>query len=548
MRRLTAPAAGVLVGALTGIADAVMLVSNFFGARPPGGYSLAMLAAVVWTWATVCCATGVVFSSPRLGRLRGAALMAVGPGLLLLARCAMPLKFATGFSAPATFLAWGVATLVLCAIGMLIPLAEGRRGRWAIVAFASLALVMLSAADVVRMPRRSSKATAQGRNVVLIVLDTARYDDTFVAAPNIAAFARGAVTFDNAWSPGAWTTPSHFAMFTGRDPWTVPFDGESYVYDGAWIGERFRSRGYETAGVFSNNRLTDHDGFGRGFDELTFSRQAYVCRSGLGSILAYSPQFTGRTPPLCERMVASEIAGRARNFLRRARRPYFLAMNFIDPHDPYVIEPECLDAATTIALRAERKSVVAGRPVDPRVLARVREQYRSAMRCMDRSIGALLREVDDGRTVIAITSDHGEHFGEHGLGGHGHSAYRELLHVPLILKVPGVPPARVADSVSTADLYESLIRAADPARARGPIPLLESRLRRAAVSSFEVVGTNRGFSVARGNVQLIRYHDGREELFGQTDPRTVASMRETLLRAARGSQRRADFHALGYLR
>lgn len=553
MRRLSPPVAGLLLGLLTGLADAAYVIQE------PGGVSAAAVAAVIWTWSAIGCATGVVFNA----RCRGVAMMATCPALLLLARAAIPFRQASGWSSSTVLLAWGAVTLLLCAVGALMRFRETtRRGRWRIAAAVGLALAMLWAADF-RVPRASARESVSGlkpapHNVALIVLDTARYDDTMAAAPHIAAFARTAVTFDNAWSPGAWTVPSHFAMFTGRDPWTVPFDREAnrYQYGGTWLAGHFRSRGYATGAVFANNRLTDHEGYGRDFQELTYSRQSGVCRSGIGYLLGYSSRYTQRHPPLCERMDAAEVVGRARDFVRRAGRPYFLALNFTDPHEPYVIAPECRPFEPVP--HAQRRTVVLATPrrrPDPAVAARVRAQYRAAIACMDRSIATLLQDLDDGHTVIAIVADHGEEFGEHAFGGHGLSVHQQVVHVPLILKVPDVAPARLAEAVSSSDLYASLIRAADPVRARAPVTLFDARRRRPAVASFAG-----GYGIARGNLHLIRLADGRELLFDlAADPderrplpipndSNLASMRQVLLRAARQQQRRVEFEALGYLR
>jgi arylsulfatase A-like enzyme len=569
VRPWSAPASGLLIGVAAGVADAIILIFDIGGNRPNGGVPLLMLAAVVWTWATVVCLAGAILSSPRLGRLRGAVLMIAGPSLLLLSRAAMPIKHAYGWSLSGTLLAWISATAVLCAAGALLRIADRRRSwRWTAAAGLSLALLALAAADL-RLADFTEPAAPATKpdtrfNVVLIVLDAARYDDTMSAARNIAAFARTAVTFDRAHSASPWTEPSHFAMFTGRDPWTVPFDMERqrYEYDGTWLAAHFRSRGYATSAIFANNRLTEHEGFGRHFDELTFSRQSGVCRSGLGFLLGYVSQYTPRNPPLCERMDAREVVRRARAFVRRARQPYFLALNLIDPHEPYLVPADCRGRGLELAPYRERRSVLLSKPAAPapaESFARVHAQYRAAIACMDRRLEPLLRDIDNKRTIVAITADHGEQFGEHGLGSHGQSVWNEVLHVPLILKIPGTAPQRIADPVSTSDLYLSLIRAADPLRARGPMPLLDPRQRRPAVSEFHLFDES-GYSVTRGSLTLVRFRNGKELLFDiAADPRQtrplpitdspqIASLRSSALRAERSLSRRLEFEALGYLR
>ncbi|HUR83698.1 MAG TPA: sulfatase-like hydrolase/transferase, partial [Thermoanaerobaculia bacterium] len=319
-----------------------------------------------------------------------------------------------------------------------------------------------------------------------------------------------------------------------------------------WLGERFRERGYATAAIFGNEKLPRSSRMSTGFEEITVSRESGMCRSGPGFLLSMVTAYGGSPPPLCTRMLAGPVVERARSFVRRGERPYLLALNFMDPHNPYYVPRECRGPELVLATHAEEREVVnatPNAPAKPAAIARVRAQYRAALTCMDRTFGALLEEVDDGNTVIAIVADHGEHFGEHGFGGHGVSLYRELLHVPLLLKVPGAAPTRIHDAVSTADLYETLVRAADPSRARAPLPLLDPRQRRSAVASYAVKGAASGYSITRGDTQLIRYGDGREMLFGPApDAATLASMRDVLLRAARQQQRRVEFESLGYLR
>jgi arylsulfatase A-like enzyme len=443
--------------------------------------------------------------------------------------------------------------------------------RWGVVAAIGFGVVIVSAAGV-RAPLPWDSAPAQRpapdprRNVVLIILDTVRHDDLFASAPRVSSFASGTIRFDSAWSPGAWTVPSHFAMLTGRDPWTVPFDARNdrYRYDGEWLATALRRRGYETGAIFANYRLTAYEGYGRDFDHLVRSRASGVCRSGIGFLIATATRHMNRHPLLCAKLAAPEVAARARDFLRRSRRPYFLALNFMDAHDPYIVLDECRERGLRILTHPERRSVhraSPARPADPKTAAAMRTQYRAAIRCMDRTLGPLLEELDDGQTVIAIVSDHGEQFGEHDVGGHGTSVYRQVLQVPLLLRIPGMPARRVIDAVSTTDLYQSLLRASDPSRARAPVPLLDPGQRRPAISHFSASGRGEAFSIVRENLHLIRDREGRElwfDLVADPDERRplpvppdaarVQAMREALRAASRNQQQGEAFHALGYLR
>lgn len=271
--------------------------------------------------------------------------------------------------------------------------------------------------------------------------------------------------------------------------------------------------------------------------------------------------------PLCGWLIAPQVSARAMQFVRqKSGRPYFVAMNFIDAHDPYYVPPGCRDRSFHAVPRRDQQKLLdasPGRRLDPLMVARTHGQYRMAMRCMDRTLGSLLRALDDGNTVIAVVGDHGEQFGEHGWGGHGNTLYRQLLHVPLILKIPGRVPARVNDPVSTADLFATLIRASQAGRMRAPIPLLDAGWRRPVIANFDMRrhrSLEGGFSIVRGDLHFTRSTSGRENLFDyRADPLEdlplspsthrpiIDPMRARLLHAAGQQRRRVEFDALGYL-
>ena len=88
--------------------------------------------------------------------------------------------------------------------------------------------------------------------------------------------------------------------------------------------------------------------------------------------------------------------------------------------------------------------------------------YDGGIRYTDQFIGRLYEYLEEkellDRTLIVLTSDHGEEFDEHGIiGTHAHSVYDELLHVPMILRLPGARPARVLERVGLVDLVPTLL-------------------------------------------------------------------------------------------
>jgi arylsulfatase A-like enzyme len=151
----------------------------------------------------------------------------------------------------------------------------------------------------------------------------------------------------------------------------------------------------------------------------------------------------------------------------REERPFFAFVNYFDVHDPY-LPPE------------PYRSRFAGRPVggiinwritgmDPRlgedVIADEMDAYDGAITYLDEQIGALLDALESrgvlDNTIVIITSDHGEEFGEHGFVLHGHALNAQSIHVPLIIRGPGVPAgSRVREPVSNAALPSTVMEVA----------------------------------------------------------------------------------------
>jgi arylsulfatase A-like enzyme len=574
-RRLSTPAAGAALGAIVGVIDS--LVYERWGHLRNAPFEPFV---ILLTWTICCCAAGLVFSSQRLGRLRWFPLAVAGPGMLLLSRGATPFKQMTGWPSSRVLLAWLAATVIVAILLSFIPLRKSRHLlAYSVAALVGVGLLVYAAADIRLADWISSPAApdAKARNVVLIFLDTSRADDaletTPPAMPHLAAFAANATTFNSAWAPASWTVPSHFAVLTGANWWRVPADPVvGFQYDGVRLPEQFQSHGYDTAAIFANPLLSSDAGFSKGFREFTTSRGSGVCNSGIGELLYRVLLNDGPRMPVCGWFTAAEVTARAQRFIRRAHRPYMLAVNYLDTHDPYYVPPECRPAGFQHLTRSDRDlflTATPGRPQPPAsIVSHARAQYRTAMSCADRSVGALLdTAARDPNTIIAVVGDHGEEFVEHGHAGHGFAIYRESIHVPLVLRLPGVRPRQVTDPVSTADLYASLVRAARLFRGDEPLPLLDAGKRRPVVSTYEFAsGENdgaveRGISVVSGDYQLILWPQKGEVLYdyrrdpAEAHPLTLAQipavaapMRQLAARAARDKKRALQFSAVGYMR
>lgn len=572
--RISAPIAGLLLGLLVGLADWIVLVNDWFNSQS-GMWYLPPFAwvGVLWPSVTTSCLAGIVFSSQRLGRWRGVALAFAGPGLFLLIRGARPLRDRTGLSASGLLLVWLAVTLLLSIPMTRISFTRIRFvALWLTGAILSTVLLGFAAEPDLEGSSAPMMQPVHGlHSVALIFLDTTRYDDAIGDRPvmtNLLAFAHESLSFDNAWSPAPWTVPSHYSILTGADPWRVDFGPRGAAPHPSTLAERFRDRGYETAAVFANPLLGNPD-FSNGFDHFTYSRSSGICRSAVGELLNRAWVHGGPRSPLCGWLTAPEITSRALRFVQRTSGPYFLVVNYMDTHYPYYVPPDCRAAGLRLLDRAQRLALRQSgspSPASPALLLQAHQQYRAAMHCMDRSLGALLSTLGrDPNTVVVVVGDHGEQFGEHGLVEHGNSIYRQVLHVPLVMRIPADPRRRVADPVSTTDLYASILEVSGAFRRSGEVAITDARQRRIPLFHYDIAGGTKpdsAFGVAQGDYHLILWGDGHEALFdvaadpSETAPIPTTSataaavagpLRVIAARASSSGGRGNEFRALGYL-
>lgn len=255
-----------------------------------------------------------------------------------------------------------------------------------------------------------------GPNVIVIFLDTVRYDALFDAQgrvhadlPTLSRLRAESVVFTRAYATSPWTLPSHLSAVTGLPAHElgVSFDAQRYERQAKTLAERFHERGYRTAAVISNSFLNAGSGFERGFETFQQAKAGLdLCR--IGPALMADRHWPWFAASVCN-WTAGEVTERARALLHDDQGPFFLALNYMDAHDPYYVERGC-----------------DGEP-----------GYAAAIRCLDRNLAPIVDWRSPSRpTVLAIVGDHGEQFGEHGLQRHGNSLYVQLLHVPFIVR-PG---------------------------------------------------------------------------------------------------------------
>lgn len=281
----------------------------------------------------------------------------------------------------------------------------------------------------------------QGRDVLLVTSDTHRADHVAcvtgggkISTPVLDALAAKGTRFTRAWSAANVTNPSHVSLMTGQPVVrTGVIDNRLGLTEEArTLAEAFAAAGYKTAAVVSVPHLADESsGLGQGFD------------------VYHAPQ--DRDLRLVDTLPA------AMGLLDQEReRPLFLWVHLFDAHAPY--DAPGWDCRST-----------GGRPLPPDAVPTWETEcttveglelaYQAEVEILDGALGGLLEHPSLEEALVAFTSDHGESLGGHGIWWDHQGIYPDTLHVPLILKGPGVPAGQVVtDGVETRGLGRTLLR------------------------------------------------------------------------------------------
>ncbi len=331
-------------------------------------------------------------------------------------------------------------------------------------------------------------------NVLLVVLDTVRADHLSLyhyareTTPHLARLARGGVLFERAHSTAPWTLPSHASLMTGRWPHELDVEHRGGLdATTPTLAEFLRGRGYGTVGVVANQFYCGHEsGLGRGFDaylDYPVSPGEVLRSSTLGwlvsryatlarDVLVAQLWGTGRDAlrPDFQRKEASQVNREFLDWLaHHGDRPFFAFLNYFDAHDPYLVpEGSPRHLGRVPKTRDEARLLrdwwrVSGSPHSSGDMELLRDAYDDCIASLDQELGQLFGELARRgvleRTVVIVTADHGEEFGEHGRFRHGYSLYEPEVHVPLLIVAPSlVPEGRVVhDPVSLRDIPATVV-------------------------------------------------------------------------------------------
>lgn len=315
-------------------------------------------------------------------------------------------------------------------------------------------------------------------NQLLVIWDCARAQSLDPAAggpvartPRFDALRRHGTSFSRAVAPGNWTLPSHQSILTGTYPWvhrlrTFGHPPVAVPQISAWLA----AHGYETALFTEEIHLVSgyglEEGYGHRWSTIPASSDEERTRSNRlfgHARWAYAPaalRLLGRFPRLAGPMSAWNYREELR-FKRRVcddrlgerfgawldgrdpARPFHALVNFVDAHEPYTDLPiRPFDMARRGGLVQVPRFYLLSVPglAERMPWDRVEAAYRRAIERADRKLGALLdhlERVGEGdRTMVIVTADHGQSFGEGGNIYHGCGATDSVLRVPLVVRPP----------------------------------------------------------------------------------------------------------------
>jgi arylsulfatase A-like enzyme/uncharacterized membrane protein HdeD (DUF308 family) len=383
-----------------------------------------------------------------------------------------------------------------------------RRGRRPLM-IASVVLVALVAVLALTEGRDDEGATMtiegriDGRNVLVLLIDTLRADHLGCygydrpTSSFMDELAGEGVVFENAYAQGSRTreatasiVTSYFASTHGSTDYKSILPSSSPT-----LMQLAKAAGHRTAVVSSNALVSPTFGFGRGVDYFYCHQPTIHSRTlllqGARRVFGRIPMlkwiYTGLNsmdrilPMRGERYPFESNDPHAMHsaFLswldEEPEREFFAYLHYMDPHAPY--DPPapydtmydadyCGEAMVRPPVFAETMLPFdEGNPLAEDAYCNLVAHYDGAITYLDDALRDLFAELERRglmeNTLVVLVADHGEEFYDHRGWGHGQSVYNELIHIPLIMRLPGVLPAgaRYESTIRQVDLLPTILGA-----------------------------------------------------------------------------------------
>lgn len=332
-------------------------------------------------------------------------------------------------------------------------------------------------------------------NVVFLVLDSVRYDRTSVGGhhrdttPNLRRIADSAagVSFDTAIAHAKHTPKSSASILTGKYPGEHRFwyDADALDQSIPTVAESFQDAGYTTACV-SNNGFVGHEtGLSRGFEEYTLLPKTpleilrtvgvWPTAKFAANVRRHSAGFQGDIHRHSGAYLMTSLVRQQLNALESQSDPFFLYAHYNQPHRAYYpplawfdTYADAFDMSTHDAGEFSMdvhhnltERVAEGCPFSNDEWTALKALYDTEIKYTDTFVGELFdlirRRFDD--TIVVVTADHGEHFGERGALAHRYALDDPLLHIPLVTW--GLDAVSTETPVQHTDVMRTLLELAD---------------------------------------------------------------------------------------
>ena len=371
-------------------------------------------------------------------------------------------------------------------------------------------------------------------NVVLVVSDALRRDvlgcyGGRALTPNIDRLAQRGVLFEKAYSTSPWTPPSAVSIFTGNYATSYPYTEFSKTMKASvpdqevMLAEILNQLGYGTAIKNENFQAGLHNCF-QGFqllpEELIISKDSKIDleRISKAKIRENSPGYVNSFIVLNHLLTLHQ------------EKNFFLAQWILDPHEPYMpvkkFAKRILYDPSQLSRHPNRYLSHSTLDCELNEADRIylKARYLAEVESVDERVGYLIKMLEHknmmSRTYFIFTSDHGEHFGEHGLYGHGIYYYQNLLRVPLIITGPNLLPGqRVAADVSLLGLMSTIkellgVEYKDDMQGKSLVKYMSGKARSDKPVFFDDIREHLMIdALLENNFKLIPLKEGKFELY-----------------------------------
>jgi choline-sulfatase len=275
------------------------------------------------------------------------------------------------------------------------------------------------------------KRPTEPQNVIFLTVDALRADMPWAGydkaiAPNLTELAQEAVVYENHRSVSSYTAQTVATWLSGRYASTLYRTGmffTNYFDSNEWITEALQERGIATMAVHAHLYFDRSPGLRQGFD-------VWKMVPGLTWNAQTDESITGEKSAAAIIELLSDPV--------RTKGQFFLWSHLMDPHDVYVKHEEAPDFGKDN-----------------------RGRYDSEVWFTDRQIGKILAFAKTQpwweRTVVMVSADHGEAFGEHGMYKHAFELWEVLTRVPLLVRAPGAAPQRIAAARTHLDIAPTIL-------------------------------------------------------------------------------------------